>query len=75
MSESLSALSASSVPENVPVHAYAARNASYWQRNLAVATFGSFTTLVSLSMLLPFLPLYDEQLGVTAQADIVQWSG
>lgn len=75
MSESLSALSASSVPENVPPHGYAARNATYWQRNLAVATFGSFTTLVSLSMLLPFLPLYDEQLGVTAQADIVQWSG
>lgn len=81
MSESPSALSASSassassVPENTPAHGYAARNASYWQRNLAVATFGSFTTLVSLSMLLPFLPLYVEQLGVTAQADIVQWSG
>jgi DHA1 family multidrug resistance protein-like MFS transporter len=36
--------------------------------------FGSFTTLVSLSMLLPFLPLYVQQLGVTAQADVVQWS-
>ncbi|CAG9175817.1 MFS transporter [Cupriavidus pinatubonensis] len=54
---------------------YAARNASYWKRNLAVATFGSFTTLVSLSMLLPFLPLYVEQLGITAQNEIVQWSG
>ncbi|WP_011300238.1 MFS transporter [Cupriavidus necator] len=54
---------------------YADRNASYWKRNLAVATFGSFTTLVSLSMLLPFLPLYVEQLGITAQNEIVQWSG
>nr|WP_315598871.1 MFS transporter [uncultured Cupriavidus sp.] len=72
MSESISALSAQ---EDHPGSSYAARNASYWKRNLAVATFGSFTTLVSLSMLLPFLPLYVEQLGVTAQADIVQWSG
>ncbi|WP_433766033.1 MFS transporter [Pseudomonas putida] len=53
---------------------YAERNLSYWRRNLAVCVFGSFTTLVSLSMLLPFLPLYVQQLGVTAQADVVQWS-
>ncbi|QUN32452.1 MFS transporter (plasmid) [Cupriavidus sp. KK10] len=72
MSKSISALPA---PENLAGASYAARNASYWKRNLAVATFGSFTTLVSLSMLLPFLPLYVEQLGITAQAEIVQWSG
>ncbi|WLE61306.1 MFS transporter [Burkholderia plantarii] len=54
---------------------YAERNARYWKRNLAVCVFGSFTTLVSLSMLLPFLPLYVEQLGVTNPAGIVQWSG
>ncbi|WP_246793155.1 MFS transporter [Burkholderia perseverans] len=54
---------------------YAERNARYWKRNLAVCVFGSFTTLVSLSMLLPFLPLYVEQLGVTDPAGIVQWSG
>jgi len=53
---------------------YADRNLPYWRRNLAVCVFGSFTTLVSLSMLLPFLPLYVQQLGVTAQADVVQWS-
>lgn len=53
---------------------YAERNLPYWRRNLAVCVFGSFTTLVSLSMLLPFLPLYVQQLGVTAQADVVQWS-
>ena len=49
---------------------YSARNLPYWRRNLAVCVFGSFTTLVSLSMLLPFLPLYVAQL-----ADVVQWSG
>ncbi|VVN02173.1 Bacillibactin exporter [Pseudomonas fluorescens] len=54
---------------------YAERNRLYWRRNLAICVFGSFTTLVSLSMLLPFLPLYVQQLGVTSQADVVQWSG
>jgi DHA1 family multidrug resistance protein-like MFS transporter len=54
---------------------YAERNSPYWRRNLAICVFGSFTTLISLSMLLPFLPLYVEQLGVTDAASIVQWSG
>jgi MFS family permease len=54
---------------------YATRNTLYWRRNLFICVFGSFTTLVSLSMLLPFLPLYVQQLGVTSQAAIVQWSG
>lgn len=53
---------------------YSDRNVMYWRRNLTVCVFGSFTTLVSLSMLLPFLPLYVQQLGVTSQADVVQWS-
>jgi DHA1 family multidrug resistance protein-like MFS transporter len=54
---------------------YAAHNAQYWRRNLAVCVFGSFTTAISLSMLLPFLPLYVQQLGVTSTAAVVQWSG
>jgi len=54
---------------------YSDRNAAYWKRNLAIGVFGSFSTLVSLSMLLPFLPLYVEQLGVSSPASIVQWSG
>src|SRR6201994_665903 len=54
---------------------YAQRNHAYWKRNLAVCVFGSFTTLVSLSMLLPFLPLYVAQLGVKTPAAVVQWSG
>ncbi|MDR5760472.1 MFS transporter [Caballeronia sp. LZ035] len=59
----------------VPHTGYAERNAQYWRRNLAVCVFGSFTTLVSLSMLLPFLPLYVRQLGVESQAGVIQWSG
>jgi MFS family permease len=54
---------------------YATRNEQYWRRNLIVCVFGSFTTLVSLSMLLPFLPLYVQQLGVTSTSAVVQWSG
>ena len=53
---------------------YAERNQPYWRRNLVVCVFGSFTTLVSLSMLLPFLPLYVQQLGATSSAAVVQWS-
>jgi len=37
--------------------------------------FGSFTTAVSLTMLLPFLPIFVEELGIKRQASIVQWSG
>ena len=47
----------------------------YWRRNLFVCLFGSFTTLVSMTLLLPFLPIYVEHLGVTDPAGIVQWSG
>ena len=49
--------------------------APYWRRNLAVCVFGSFTTLVSLTLVVPFLPLYVEQLGVQGQASIAEWSG
>ncbi|MDR3396365.1 MAG: MFS transporter [Pandoraea sp.] len=57
------------------VASYPERNALYWRRNLAICVFGSFTTLVSLSMLLPFLPLYVHQLGVESESAVIQWSG
>ncbi|MFD1198596.1 multidrug efflux MFS transporter [Brucella gallinifaecis] len=47
----------------------------YWKQNLLICLIGSFTTLVAMSLLLPFLPLYVAQLGVTNEAAIVQWSG
>ncbi|WP_413197011.1 MFS transporter [Pararobbsia alpina] len=52
-----------------------AQGFEHWRRNLAVCVFGSFTTIVAMTLLLPFLPLYVEQLGVTDHAAIVQWSG
>ncbi len=71
-------------PVPVPVPAPASVSAAapvidagslYWRRNLFVCVFGSFTTIVAMTLLLPFLPLYVEQLGMHDQADIVQWSG
>ncbi|QGZ65485.1 MFS transporter [Paraburkholderia acidisoli] len=75
MQQTLSKPAASAASSNAMPRSYAERNGQYWRRNLIVCVFGSFTTLVSLSMLLPFLPLYVRQLGVSAQADVIQWSG
>ncbi|WP_413721169.1 MFS transporter [Sodalis sp. RH24] len=47
----------------------------YWQQNLFVCVFGSFTTIIAMTLLLPFLPLYVEQLGATTHAAISLWSG
>jgi MFS family permease len=47
----------------------------HWRRNLAVCVLGSVSTLIAMTIMLPFLPLYVEQLGVTGHAAIVQWSG
>ena len=50
-------------------------DAGPWKRNLLVCVFGSFTTILAMTLLLPFLPIYVEQLGATDHAAIVQWSG
>jgi MFS family permease len=69
-------LNAAAAPASRPVLlSYAERNERHWKRNLMVCVFGSFTTLVSLSMLLPFLPLYVKQLGVESTGAVIQWSG
>jgi MFS family permease len=47
----------------------------YWRRNLVVCLVGSFTTIVAMTLLLPFLPIYIGELGVTDNAAIAQWSG
>ena len=47
----------------------------HWRRNLVVCLAGSFTTIVAMTLLLPFLPIYVEELGVSDHAAIVQWSG
>jgi MFS family permease len=47
----------------------------HWQRNLIVCVCGCFTTIVAMTLLLPFLPLFVEQLGVKDHAAIAEWSG
>ncbi|MCA1495050.1 MFS transporter [Ensifer sp. NBAIM29] len=48
---------------------------TYWQRNLAICVFGSFATVFAMTLVLPFLPIYVEQLGVEGHAAVTQWSG
>jgi MFS family permease len=47
----------------------------HWRRNMYVCLFGSFTNVTAMTLLLPFLPIYVEHLGVKSHAAIVQWSG
>ena len=57
------------------MEAGAAPDAQIWQRNLWVCVLGSFSTIVAMTLLLPFLPLYVRELGVTEPAAIARWSG
>jgi MFS family permease len=47
---------------------------AFWRRNLWVCVFGAFTTVLAMTLLLPFLPLYVAQLGVRTHPAVVQWS-
>jgi MFS family permease len=47
----------------------------HWRSNLVVCLLGSFSTIVAMTMLLPYLPLYVEHLGVHGHAAIERWSG
>lgn len=49
--------------------------APHWKRNLAVCILGSFINIVSLTLVVPFLPVYVEELGIEGQASIANWSG
>ena len=46
-----------------------------WKKNLYVCWFGVFATSAGLSQLIPILPLFIKQLGVTNIAEIEEWSG
>lgn len=46
-----------------------------WKLNLYAAWVGCFFTGLAMSQILPFLPLYIEQLGVTDHAALSLWSG
>lgn len=46
-----------------------------WKRNLTVTWFGCFLTGAAFSLVMPFLPLYVEQLGVSGHSALNMWSG
>ncbi|WP_435954268.1 multidrug efflux MFS transporter MdtG [Dryocola sp. BD626] len=46
-----------------------------WKRNLTVAWLGCFLTGAAFSLVMPFLPLYVEMLGVTGHSSLNMWSG
>lgn len=46
-----------------------------WKRNLTVAWIGCFLTGAAFSLVMPFLPLYVEQLGITGHSALNMWSG
>ncbi|MBK4715804.1 MULTISPECIES: multidrug efflux MFS transporter [Tenebrionibacter/Tenebrionicola group] len=46
-----------------------------WKVNLISVWFGCFFTGLAISQILPFLPLYVEQLGVSSHQALSMWSG
>lgn len=46
-----------------------------WKRNLTIAWIGCFLTGAAFSLVMPFLPLYIEQLGVSGHSALNIWSG
>ena len=46
-----------------------------WRRNLYAVTAASFIGFTGFTLVMPFLPLYFEQLGLTDIGEIALWSG
>ncbi|MBS0056826.1 multidrug efflux MFS transporter MdtG [Yersinia sp. Marseille-Q3913] len=52
-----------------------ARQLVNWKRNLLVTWLGCFLTGAAFSLIMPFLPLYVEELGVSGHQSLNMWSG
>lgn len=46
-----------------------------WKRNLWILWFAAFFVMASMSMVIPFLPLYVQELGVEDPAAVMRWAG
>jgi MFS family permease len=46
-----------------------------WRRNQAAVTAAAFIGFTGFTLVMPFLPLYFEQLGVQSTSEIALWSG
>jgi MFS transporter, DHA1 family, multidrug resistance protein len=47
----------------------------HWRRNLYAVTAATFIGFTGFTLVMPFLPLYFEQLGLTDVGEIALWSG
>ncbi len=47
----------------------------HWRRNLFAVTAATFIGFTGFTLVMPFLPLYFQQLGVTDVGEIALWSG
>lgn len=46
-----------------------------WRRNVIAATTASFVGFTGFTLVMPFLALYFQELGVTGRADLALWAG
>lgn len=46
-----------------------------WQRNLIVLWFAEVLSIAGFSVVLPFLPYYVQELGITEKNQVIFWSG
>jgi len=59
----------------LPLSVTAAAPLPDWRRNLAAVTVATFIGFTGFTLVMPFLPLYFEQLGVSDIGAIAVWSG
>ena len=48
---------------------------SYWRRNVIISAIGALTTIVGMTLLLPVLPIFIAEIGVSGEKYIAGWSG
>ncbi|KAA0207471.1 MAG: MFS transporter [Ignavibacteriaceae bacterium] len=46
-----------------------------WKRNLYIIWIAQFIAMIGMSMVIPFLPFYIRELGVTDPTELEKWSG
>lgn len=46
-----------------------------WRKNLYVLWLSQFIAMMGMNLVVPFLPFYIQQLGVSSEQDVARWSG
>ena len=46
-----------------------------WRRNVVAVTAASFMGYTGFTLVMPFLPLFIRQLGITDDGEIAMWTG